>query len=132
MVNVLRIAVLLVVSAFTVNRTLFFVDTYNKLNQESQTDMYMLGICKEVDYKQIGRHAALCDDIEHRLGTPVFLRAVRQVVDDTFYREVSLQGIVTVFIGLSIVTMISNLHTRYVRMVASSDGLPTMTKVKQN
>lgn len=110
-----KFSVLLVTAIGIANRLLFLVDEYNRLSVERETDLYMSHICDDMDYKKMGRHSAMCADLQQRLSTGVLLHSLRSVLDDTINREVTVSGIVTVFTGLSIVMMISNLQQRYVK-----------------
>ena len=110
------------------NRFLFFLDEYKRLSNERDTDVYMGAICNDMDYRTMGRHATMCSELEPRLATPVLFQAFRSIIDDTVNREVTVQGIVTTFIGLSIVMMLSNLQHRYVKLSAG-DSLP-IQKIK--
>ena len=119
--NIFKIAISFILGSLCVNRVLYFVDTYQRLSQESDTDSYMVAMCEKMDYRQVGRHAVMCDDLRRKLATPVFIHAIHDTINDTIYREISMHGLVTCFLGVSLVTMLSNLHHRYVKL----DTLPT-------
>jgi len=123
MLGASKISILLLSLLGISNRILFLVDEYNRLAAERETDQYMAHICDDVDYKKMGRHSAMCSELHRRLSTGVFLHALRSVTDDTINREVTVSGIVTVFTGLSIVMMLSNLQQRYVKF-NMDDNLP--------
>lgn len=125
-----KFSVLLVTGIGIANRLLFLADEYNRLSVERDTDLYMSHICDDMDYKKMGRHSSMCAELEQRLSTGVFLQALRSVTDDSINREITVSGIVTVFTGLSIVMMISNLQQRYVKF-NMEDSLPSH-KVKLN
>lgn len=125
-----KFSVLLVTAIGIANRLLFLVDEYNRLATERETDVYMSQICDDVDYRKMGRHSVMCAELQQRLSTGVLLHALRSVTDDTINREVTVSGIVTVFTGLSIVMMISNLQQRYVKF-NMEDRLP-QHKMKLN
>jgi len=119
-----KFAIFLVTVLGISNRVLFLADEYNRLAAERETDQYMSAICDDVDYKKMGRHSIMCSELHQRLSTGVFLHALRSVTDDTINREVTVTGIVTVFTGLSIVMMLSNLQQRYVKFNVDVSGLP--------
>jgi hypothetical protein len=107
------------------NRVLFGIQEYNRLAIERETDLYMAGVCDGVDYKKIGRHAALCADLEHRLSSGILFHTVKAVVDDTLYQEATLHGIAQTGLAIILLLLGSTLWGRYVR---TSPGLPTTTK----
>lgn len=123
-------SVLLLSVIVIANRLLFLIDEYHRLAAERETDLYMAHICNDIDYRKMGRHSAMCSELDQRLSTGVLLHALRSVIDDTINREVTVSGIVTVFTGLSIVMMISNLQQRYVKF-NNDDRLP-QHKMKLN
>lgn len=123
-----KISVILIAAMGIANRILFLADEYNRLSAERETDQYMAHICDDVDYKKMGRHSAMCSELHQRLSTGTFFHALRSVTDDTINREVTVTGIVTVFTGLSIVMMLSNLQQRYVKF--NMDGSLPQHKMK--
>ena len=105
------------------------MDEYKRLSVERETDLYMSKICDTMDYRKIGRHATMCSELDHRLSTSVIIHVLRQVVNDTLNREISIQGILSTFLGLSIVMMISTLQSRYIKFT-DPVGLPTRNSRK--
>lgn len=107
------------------NRILFGLEEYKRLSLERETDIYMYDMCNTIDYRKIGRHASLCVDLEHRLMSGVLHHTLKYVVDDTLYRETTLQGIAQ--LGLVIVLLLvgSGVYHRYTKVLE----LPTCKKV---
>lgn len=110
MVNLVTVGVLTLIF---INRALFVMDEHSRLSAERTTDLYMSQVCSTVDYKKLGRHANLCSELEKRLKVSVTFSALRNCVNDVVYSEVTVKGIFTVFAGLSIILMLSNLQQRY-------------------
>lgn len=124
-----KIAVIVILSIFGLNRFMFAKDEYYRLSQELSSDIEMQKVCDGMDFKKIGRHSSLCTDIDMRLSSSLFMQVIKSVVNDTIHQDISVHGIVTVFIGLSIVTMISNIHSKYVKMGNLNNGLPINNKI---
>jgi hypothetical protein len=116
-----------VVAVCVANRILFGIQEYSRLTIERETDVYMAGVCDGVDYKKIGRHAALCAELEHRLSTGIMFHTIKSVVDDTLYREATLHGIAQTGLLIILLAMGSALWGRYIRTEGGA-GLPTTIK----
>jgi hypothetical protein len=128
MTSIAKIAVVFVITIFSLNRFMFAKDEYYRLSQETSSDIEMQKVCDGMDFKKIGRHASLCTDIDMRLSSSLLMQVLKSVVNDTIHQDISIHGILTVFIGLSIVTMISNIHSKYVKMGNLNNGLPVNQK----
>jgi hypothetical protein len=109
------------------NRVLFGVEEYMRLSLERSTDLYMYAMCEQVDYKKIGRHAQLCADLEHRLSNGIMFHTVKAVVDDTLYREATLQSIAQLGLMIILVILGSSMYGRYVKHTVDYN-LPTSSK----
>lgn len=131
MVSFAKVAVALGTSLFAMNRILYAVEEYERLSTERATDKYMKTVCDSVDYKQIGRHVELCAGINHRLSNSVVFHVLKSVVDDTVHQDVTVAGIVSTFVGILIIMMISNLQHRYVKF-NTPDTLPTKKMLKND
>lgn len=72
------------VFAVVLNRALLLYETMHKLDFERENDAYVLiHVCHRVDYRRIGRHAQICDDIEQRLSYSSWAQALQFVIEDT-------------------------------------------------
>jgi hypothetical protein len=121
-----------IVTLFSVSRGIFMIDEFRRLSTERATDQYMKNVCEQVDYKQIGRHADMCAGVNHRLSNPIVFHVVKSVVDDTIHQEVTMQGVLTTLGVLTLLFMISTLQKRYLKLVLSDTGLPTVYKHTKN
>lgn len=108
------------------NRLLFALEEYNRLSLEHATDLYMYKVCTTVDYKKIGRHAAVCSDLERRLSSPVIFHVAKSVVNNTLYQEATIYGIIQIGLVLMLVLVGVGIHSRYVKQ--RELHLPTNTK----
>lgn len=106
------------------NRALFGIEEYKRLAIERNNDLHMYSMCEQVDYKKIGRHAQLCADLEHRLQSSIFFHTTKAVVDDTLYREATLNGIAQTGLGIILLCLGSTVYNRYVKLPADHYGLP--------
>ena len=125
--NASKFSLIIVGIIMASNRLLFAVDEYKRLSMERQTDNYMKNVCDSMDYKKIGRHSIMCTELNHRLASSVIIHVLRSVIDDTLNREVTIQGIVSTFIGILIVIMISNLQQRYIKFTVN-ESLPIINQ----
>jgi hypothetical protein len=106
------------------NRALFGMEEYKRLAIERNNDLHMYSMCEQVDYKKIGRHAQLCADLERRLQSSIFFHTTKAVVDDTLYREATLNGIAQTGLVIILLCLGSTVYNRYVKLPADHFGLP--------
>lgn len=109
------------------NRLLFSYDTFLKSSKDRQNDInYFQKVCSVIDYKELGRHAASCVDVEHRLQTSVIFQTAKYVVDDTLYREMSftlMSQVAAVTSGVFIVGAVNNKYQKTI-----NQKLPSFNK----
>ena len=110
----------LVFSILLINRLLFGYDSYIKKSRERNNDiLYFKKVCSTIDYKELGRHAATCVDVEDRLKTSVIFQTAKYVIDDTLYRELSfglMSQVAAVTSGIFIVGYVHNKYQKSVNM----------------
>jgi hypothetical protein len=111
MVQIAKITFGWVAFALLCNRLLFVNDVYRRLQVERSTDVYMKKVCDAVDYRKIGRHAAICAEIDHRLSGSIQFHVAKAVVDDTMYRRPSSWDIAYVAIFASAVMTLTSLQS---------------------
>jgi len=108
---------------FAANRGLLAVAEYHALVQERATDHYMKSVCDRVDYRQIGRHALLCADLERRLNSHVLVHVARNVLDDTVNVELSAVHALAMLGAAAVIAASSAAYARL--RVTETAALPT-------
>lgn len=109
----------------TLNRGLFSLEEYKRFSAERATDMYMKNVCDQIDYRLIGRHAAICSEIDHRLSMHIVFHVCKSVVNDTIYREITPFTIFKSFVVLSFFKLFGTLQRRY----SGAQNLPLFQRV---
>ncbi|GBG32378.1 Hypothetical Protein FCC1311_086032 [Hondaea fermentalgiana] len=127
MLSLPAIASSLILAFAVANRFLLFVDTVERLRTERYNDAYVLvNMCDAVDYRRIGRHAVLCEEIEHRLRTSLYAQAAQRVVENTLYRRVSVDALVQMAALIAGVAALGAVQ----RLCAAAPGLPVQRRLK--
>ena len=103
------------VAIFGVNRALMTYQLYHNVLIERTEDLYLVEqFCDQASHiKNLGRHTNLCLEAEKRLSTPPIVHAIRQVIDDTLYREFHVNTLIQVGLVLVMIFFTAMLHTRF-------------------
>lgn len=95
------------------NRCILLYSTFVRLTQERMNDLYVLThLCHVLDYRQIGRHSLICEQIERRLSKYLLVNALEYVVNDTLYMEMGVSSMIQVSVILIIIVTLGALQAR--------------------
>jgi hypothetical protein len=117
----------ILICIFLVNRAMVLSESYKKASIERVEDLNLQSICETVDRKRLGRHTQLCLEVDRRLASSIVFGAVKELVDDTLYRELRLD-VALQFCGMMVIAVVSGwLHSKYLRSTYDPQ-LPTKIK----
>lgn len=112
------------------NRILFTVSTYKKIQIERQEDMFLKNnFCNTLDHKEMGRHTTICLETDRRLASSIVFHTFQQVIDETLYRELHFHTIAQITGIFTSVIIIGALHSKYIKDNRPMD-LPTTKMLK--
>lgn len=113
------------------NRVLYSMSVYKRMKIERDEDIYLKNnFCNQVDHKEIGRHTSICLEADKRLASSVVFHTIREVVDDTLYRELHFHTLAQVSGVVIVVMVLGAFHNKYVKEVSPKD-LPLINKRQQ-
>ena len=97
------------------NRLLFAYHTYHKVADDFAQDNYLIKMCQNADFKQLGRHVNFCTGVDLRMKTGILHTVAKEVIDDTMYNTVSINQIISLVTLFLAICLISSIHNRYVK-----------------
>jgi hypothetical protein len=120
----------LVVVMMTLNRIMYTLSTYKKMQIERQEDLFLkTNFCNTLDHKDMGRHTTICLETDRRLASSVVFHTIQAVVDDTLYKELHFHTIAQVTGVFAGVILVGALHSKYIKDNRPMN-LPVTNKLK--
>jgi hypothetical protein len=115
------------------NRILFGYSRFKELSNQRADDLYFLNnACNRFDHKSLGDHATYCRKIEHKLSMSLVYHTVKDVIDDTLYRELSFQTMAQVTGFFCSILVVGSFYNKYIKSIDEDLPVYNMHKLLKN
>lgn len=102
------------IGLLTANRILFAYNTYKKLSHKRVNDYFFISeSCDKYDYQDLGDHAEYCRNVKHKLSMSITYHTLKELVDDTLYKELNITIILQITMIMICITFIGIFYNKF-------------------